>query len=65
MKKLIVALFLGLAFTNIGFAGYGEDMKGECKKGKDSTRGQEVVVTGQSAAADTSSKESGSKSTKK
>lgn len=45
MKKLIVMMFLGLAITNIGFAGYGEDMKGECVKGKDSGRDQEVVVS--------------------
>lgn len=44
MKKLIVALFLGLAFTNFGYAGYGEDQKGKCVDGKDSTRNQETVV---------------------
>ena len=55
MKKLVVTLFLGLAFSNIGFAGYGEDMKGECVKGKDSSRGQEVVV--QDSSANTEVKE--------
>ncbi len=65
MKKLIIALFLGFAFTNIGFAGYGEDMKGECVKGKDSSRGQEVVVQGQTAASDSESKQSGNKTKKK
>jgi hypothetical protein len=59
MKKLIITLLLGLSFTNVGFAGYGEDMKGECTKGKDSTRAQEVIVEGsssQEAAAKAKSK---------
>lgn len=51
MKKLIITLLLGLSFTNIGFAGYGEDMKGECAKGKDSTRSQEVITEGSSESA--------------
>ncbi|MFT6068894.1 MAG: hypothetical protein ACJAT2_003273 [Bacteriovoracaceae bacterium] len=51
MKKLIITLLLGLSFTNVGFtAGYGEDMKGECTKGKDSTRAQEVLVEGSSSS---------------
>jgi hypothetical protein len=49
MKKLILVLLVGLSFTNVGFAGYGEDMKGECTKGKDSTRAQEVIVEGSSS----------------
>lgn len=46
MKTLIITLLLGLSFTSVGFAGYGEDMKGECTKGKDSTRSQEVISEG-------------------
>lgn len=65
MKKLIVTLFLGLAFTNVGFAGYGEDAKGECKKGTDSSRGQEVVASGQSGSGDAKVEKSGSKIKKK
>lgn len=55
MKKLIVMMFLGLAFTNVGFAGYGEDMKGSCVDGKDSSRGQEEVVV--TTGSDESDKE--------
>ena len=51
MKKLIITLFLGLSFTSVGFAGYGEDMKGECTKGKDSTRAQEVIVEGSASVS--------------
>lgn len=56
MKKLIIVLFLGLAFTNIGFAGYGEDQKGECVKGTDSTRSQEVITSSDSEVVEDASK---------
>ncbi len=61
MKKLIITLLLGLSFTNVGFAGYGEDMKGECTKGKDSTRAQEVIASGSSASKEAVQSKSKSK----
>ena len=48
MKALAILTFAFLAL-NVSYAGYGEDMKGECKNGKGSTRGQEeLVVSGDS-----------------
>ncbi len=64
MKALFV-LMLAILAMNVSYAGYGEDMKGECVKGKDSTRGQEVIVSGQTSASDAGKKQSGTKTKKK
>ncbi|MBK23666.1 MAG: hypothetical protein CME70_06635 [Halobacteriovorax sp.] len=64
MKALFV-LMLAILAMNVSYAGYGEDMKGECVKGKDSSRGQEVVASTQTDAPDAGKKESGSKTSKK
>ena len=47
MKKLILAAFLALAFTNTSFAGYGEDQStmGECKKTDGTSTEVKVVET--------------------
>ena len=44
MKTLFI-LMLTILAINVSYAGYGEDMKGSCVDGKDSSRGQEEVVT--------------------
>ncbi len=60
MKTLFI-LMLAFMAINVSYAGYGEDMKGECTKGKDSTRAQEVVTSGSSSSS-SESKEAKSKS---
>jgi hypothetical protein len=58
MKTLFIIMLAFMAI-NVSYAGYGEDMKGECTKGKDSARAQEVIVEGsssQEAAAKAKSK---------
>lgn len=47
--KAISILMLMILAINVSYAGYGEDMKGECVKGKDSSRGQEVLATDSTA----------------
>lgn len=51
MKSLFIVM-LALLALNVSYAGYGEDMKGECVKGKDSTRAQEVLTEGSSAVSE-------------
>ena len=48
--KAIAILMLTIFAMNVSYAGYGEDMKGECVKGKDSGRDQEVIVQDSSSA---------------
>lgn len=43
MKALFI-LMLAILAINVSYAGYGEDQKGKCVDGKDSTRNQETVV---------------------
>lgn len=64
MKALFVMMIAVLAI-NVSYAGYGEDAKGECKKGTDSSRGQEAVSSGQSSAGDAKTETSSTKIKKK
>lgn len=50
MKTLFILMLAFMAINVSYAAGYGEDMKGECTKGKDSTRAQEVLVEGSSSS---------------
>lgn len=61
MKTLFI-LMLAFMAINVSYAGYGEDMKGECTKGKDSTRSQEVIVEGSGSSS--SEKKQGKAKTK-
>ena len=60
MKALFIVMIAILAM-NVSHANYGEDMKGECQKGKDSTRAQEVVVvaTGEETVIESGSEVTG------
>lgn len=57
MKKLMMTLFLGLLVSNVGLASYGEDMKGECKNGTGSSRGQEQIVVSTESVTEVKEKE--------
>lgn len=54
--KALAILILTILAMNVTYAGYGEDMKGECVKGKDSGRDQEVIVEDSSAKSTKSTK---------
>lgn len=63
MKVLAILTFtfLALNVTHAGQAEYGEDLKGECKNGKGSTRGQEELIVSSGPEVEVRKKEVNSK----